>query len=84
MEGGLVLMEGCHRLMEGCYTLMQGCHRLIEGGDRPMEGGHVPMQGGDRRRNVKWFRGGLIFKAHRLLYHSTLGSRVTKKKKVID
>ena len=25
------------------------------------------------------FRGGLVFKAHRLLYHSTLGSRVIKK-----
>ena len=23
--------------------------------------------------NVQWFRGGLVFKAHRLLYHSTLG-----------
>jgi len=29
---------------------------------------------------VKRFRGGLVFKAHRLLYHSTLGSRVIKKK----
>ena len=27
------------------------------------------------------FRGGLVFKAHRLLYHSTLGSRVIKKKR---
>ena len=27
------------------------------------------------------FRGGLVFKAHRLLYHSTLGLRVIKKKK---
>jgi len=27
------------------------------------------------------FRGGLGFKAHRLLYHSTLGLRVIKKKK---
>ena len=27
-------------------------------------------------------RGGLVFKAHRLRYHSTLGSSVTKKKKV--
>jgi hypothetical protein len=27
------------------------------------------------------FRGGLVFKAHRLLYHSTLGLRVVKKKK---
>ena len=31
--------------------------------------------------NVKRFRGGLVFKAHRWLYHSTLGSRVKKKKK---
>ena len=29
--------------------------------------------------NVQWFRGGLVFKAHRRLYHSTLGSRVIKK-----
>jgi len=28
------------------------------------------------RRNVKRFRAGLVFKAHRLLYHSTLGLRV--------
>jgi len=27
------------------------------------------------------FRGGLVFKAHRLLYHSILGWRVIKKKK---
>ena len=27
-------------------------------------------------------RGGLVFKAHRLLYHSTLGLRVIKTKKV--
>ena len=33
------------------------------------------------RRNVKRFREGLAFKAHRLLFHSTLGCRVIKKKK---
>ena len=33
------------------------------------------------RRNVKRFRGGLVFKAHRLVYDSTLGSRCIKKKK---
>ena len=27
------------------------------------------------------FRGGLVFKAHRLLHHSTLGSRAIKRKK---
>jgi len=30
---------------------------------------------------VQWFRGGLVFKAHRLVHHSTLGLRVIKKKK---
>jgi len=29
-----------------------------------------------RTRNVKRFRGGLVFKAHRLFAHATLGSRV--------
>ena len=32
-------------------------------------------------RDVQWFRGGLAFKAHRLLYHSILGLRVIKKRK---
>jgi len=32
-------------------------------------------------RNVKRFRGGLVFKAHRRVYHSTLGLRVIKKKR---
>jgi len=32
-------------------------------------------------RNVKRFRGGLVFQAHRHLYHSTLGLKVMKKKK---
>jgi len=29
---------------------------------------------------LKRFRGGLVFKAHRLVYHSTLALRVIKKK----
>ena len=33
------------------------------------------------RRNVKRFRGGLVFKAHRLVYHSTLGLRVMNRRK---
>jgi hypothetical protein len=32
------------------------------------------------RRNVKRFRGGLVCKAHRRLYHSNLGSRVRQEK----
>jgi len=33
------------------------------------------------RRNLKRFRVGLVVKTHRLVYHSTLGWRVIKKKK---
>jgi hypothetical protein len=33
------------------------------------------------QRNAKRFRGGLVIKAHRLLYHSTLGLRVMNKKR---
>ena len=29
---------------------------------------------------MKRFRGGLVFKAHRLVYHSTIGVRVIKKR----
>jgi len=35
------------------------------------------------RRYVKPFRGGLVFKAHILVYHPTLGSRVIKKKEEV-
>ena len=31
-------------------------------------------------RNVQRFLGGLVVKAHRLVYHSTLGSRAVKEK----
>ena len=36
--------------------------------------------GSGYRADVKRFWGGLVFKAHRLVYHSTLGLRVIKKK----
>ena len=35
-------------------------------------------------QNVERFPGGLVFEAHRLLYHSTLGLRVIKQKKKTD
>ena len=45
------------------------------------EGHHTRVfrPGFDQREAL--FRGGLVFKAHRLVYHSTLGWRVIKKKK---
>ena len=47
-------------------------------------GRHLAQLGADEvvlHDPVQRFRGGLAFKAHRLVYHSTLGSRVVKKKK---
>jgi hypothetical protein len=52
----------------------------------------VTLYGGQCRRDIGGFlqyttgtcycfRGGLVFEAHRHLYHSTLGSRAIKKKK---
>ena len=38
-------------------------------------------QGQPLRRNVKRFRGGLATKAHRLVYHLTLGSRLRKRRR---
>jgi len=46
---------------------------------RPVHATASEHQG--KNSHVKRFRGGLVFKAHRLLYHSTLGLRVIKKKK---
>jgi len=33
------------------------------------------------QRNVQKFQGGLVFKAHRLVYHSTPGLRIKKKRR---
>ena len=41
-------------------------------------GGRVRQQ---LDKNVQRFRGGIVFKAHRLLYHSTEGLRVIKRKR---
>jgi len=45
-----------------------------------MQGGRSQFKNTLLHRNVKRFRGGFVIKAHRWLYHSTLGSRVIKKK----
>ena len=47
------------------------------------EGGVIKLTNTTASRVVERgarFRGGLVFKAHRLLHHSTLGSRAIKKK----
>ena len=49
-----------------------------------METSKFSTQEQSLRRILKRFRGGLVFKAHRLLYHSTLGSRVITKEEKGD
>ena len=47
----------------------------------PSHGAYTLGSLNERFDNNNRFRGGLVFKAHRLVYHSTLGLRVIKKKK---
>ena len=57
-----------------------GCHALHD--QHPLRCGRRLQGTHTLRRNVKRFRGGLVCKAYRLLYHSTLGLRVIKKRAV--
>ena len=63
--------------MFGNVTTLAGLH--VTGNDRALEARiatqsiHVPRRG---RQHL--FRGGLVFEAHTLLHHSTLGLRVIK------
>ena len=62
------------RLIDSCITQLkaQGPSRTCRGASLLPTGDAVGQ----------WFRGGLVFKAHRLLHPSTLGSKVIKKKKM--
>ena len=55
--------------MQGVYSV--DCHPTMS---------KVAIGSGDGTVRYLPFRGGLVFKAHRLLYYSTLGLRVIKKK----
>ena len=57
------------RLIDSCIT------------QRKAQGPARTCDESKEEENHSRVRGGLVFKAHRLLYHSTLGSRVIKKKK---
>ena len=65
---------------EGYGLRVEGGGLWVEGRGWRVEGGRSRVEG----QSVKRFRGGLVFKAHRLLYHSTLGSRVIKKNKQVE
>ena len=59
-----------------------------EGGAVSYEGGTPESIAGQVVRgcilgNVQWVRGGLVFQAHTLLYHSNVGLRVGKKKSAL-
>ena len=66
-------------------TFLSLCRRLksttcvLRSATRQRSGQYAALT--SEERNLKQFRGGLVFKAHIVLYHPTLGSRVIKKKK---
>ena len=83
-DGRVDVVEGHGQGGVGCRRVEVARHRLQR--FRVQQAGvqKVGVQEAEEqllRRIVKRFRGGLVFKTHGLLYHSTLGSRVLKKKR---
>jgi len=85
IHGGSGLCSGSEagsylRLIDSCATQLkaQGPSRTCNKSKKKKKGSDLQLL----HRNEQRFRGGLVFKAHRLLYHSTLGLREIKKKKV--
>ena len=67
------------------FGIFEGVPSSLECGWQPATGACPPtIQEQRLRRIVKRFRGGVALKAHRLSYHSTLGSRVIQKKKKLE
>ena len=57
-----------------------GCGSRVEG-SRIASAARPQFKNNYFTESLQRFRGGLIFKAHRLVYHSTLGWRVIKKRR---
>ena len=79
--GNVIALEGLARDWE-IQGQQHGAHMLQACGLGSSQSGTLrqrPPKQADMGGNVKRFRGGLVFKAHRLLYHSTLGSKVIHK-----
>ena len=77
-------LVGVHAWRQAMFALMKVSRRERVSSDASM---HLAVQFSIEEqllsRNVEQIRGGLVFKAHGLLYHSTLGSRVIKKAKQV-
>ena len=78
-----------HRVEDSRLVLQEGrlwvCLQIEGVGKRrfaPGDSGYAGSGAELLRRNVKRFRGGLVFKDHRLVYHSSLGLRVIKKQNI--
>jgi len=64
-----------------CSRRCRACTRAARQCSSPATPGHASKIKTRLDKNVKRFRGGLVFKAHRRVYHSTLGLRVIKQKR---
>ena len=72
-----------HEICSGNLSCWVGIRPTLVQMHGPGKGSLVVWQGQGQllRRNVKRFRGGLVFEVHRLFNHSTLSSRVKNKKR---
>jgi len=75
----------CWRASKTCATAIpHGCSRRYARTDTSITAfrfGDWNLRTQPLHRNVQRFRDGIVFKAYKLLYHSTLGLGVIKKKK---
>jgi len=80
-------------LLHTCFNILSKTHLCSNSHYQTMKEKWIPPDenclrerkslaaAGRRSTLLWWFRGGLVFKAHRLWYHSTLGLRVINQKR---
>ena len=68
------LVEGAHRVNVDAVAL-EHFTEMCSGSEAGCMYIHIFYCVGTGWLGVQWFRGGLVFEAHRLLYHSAQGSR---------
>ena len=72
------MVYGLWFVVEGLWFMVYGLWFMVYGLEFMVYGSWFMVEG---LRLMQRFRGGLVFQAHRLLDHSTLGSRVITKDK---
>ena len=80
VQGSGCRVQGAGFRVQGSRFRVQGSGSRVQGSGVGFSSPWFTNRGAPLHDDVQWFRGGLVHKASRLLYHSTLGLRGIKKK----